>query len=140
MGKLDVQDSPTRIRPERLMPTDDLGRSCCQNPNCTHYGRRGAGNLSACGHFAKAHHRLLYCNACKVRFSEFKGTPLFNANLPHDKVLAILQHLDDGCGGRQTARLVGVNKEHRPTEGGRVETEVVRRHPRIPRNGAGAFR
>jgi transposase-like protein len=93
------------------MPTDDLDRFCCQNPDCTHYGRRGAGNLSVCGHFAKAHHRLLYCNACKARFSEFKGTPLFNSKLPHDKVTAILQHLADGCGVRQTARLVGVNKD-----------------------------
>jgi hypothetical protein len=31
--------------------------------------------------------------------------------LPHDKVLAILQHLAEGCGVRQTARLVGVNKD-----------------------------
>jgi transposase-like protein len=93
------------------MPTDDLGGFCCQNPDCTHYGCRGTGNLSVCGHFAKAHHRLLYCSACKARFSEFKGTPLFNSKLPHDKVLAILQHLADGCGTRQTARLVGVNKD-----------------------------
>ena len=78
---------------------------------CPHHGRRGAGNLSVCGHYGKAHHRLLYCNTCKARFSEFKGTPLFNSKLPHDKVLAILEHLADGCGVRQTARLVGVNKD-----------------------------
>jgi LacI family transcriptional regulator len=54
---------------------------------------------------------LLYCRACKARFSEFKGTPLFNSKLPHDKVLAVLGHLADGCGVRQTARLVGVNKD-----------------------------
>ena len=75
------------------------------------YGQRGGGNLSVCGHFGKADHRLLYCNACKARFSEFKGTPFFNAKLPHDKVLAILEHLAEGCGVRQTARLVGVNKD-----------------------------
>jgi hypothetical protein len=59
------------------MPTDDLARFCCHNPDCPQYGRRGAGNLSVCGHFGKAGHRLLYCNACKTRFSELKGTPLF---------------------------------------------------------------
>jgi hypothetical protein len=90
------------------MPTDDLDRFCCHNPDCTHSGRRGAGNLSVCGRFAKAHHRLLYCQA---RFSEFKGTPLVNAKPPHDPVLAILPHLAAGCGVRQTARLVGVNKD-----------------------------
>jgi hypothetical protein len=41
----------------------------------------------------------------------FKGTALFNSKLPHGKVLAILEHLAEGCGVRQTARLVGVNKD-----------------------------
>ena len=72
------------------MPRDDLDRFCCQNPDCPLHGQRGAGNLSVCGHYGKAHHRLLYCSACKARFSEFKGTPLFNSKLPHEKVLAIL--------------------------------------------------
>jgi LacI family transcriptional regulator len=93
------------------MPPDDLSRFCCQNPDCPHHGRRDAGNLSVCGHFGTAHHRLLYCKTCRARFSEFKGTPLFNAKLPHDTVRAILQHLADGCGIRQTARLAGVNKD-----------------------------
>ncbi|MBX6314227.1 MAG: helix-turn-helix domain-containing protein [Isosphaeraceae bacterium] len=51
---------------------------------------------------------MLYC---KARFSEFKGTPFFNSQLPHGKVLAVLQHLADGRGVRQTARLVGVNQD-----------------------------
>jgi hypothetical protein len=93
------------------MPTDDLSRFCCQNPDCPRYGERGGGNLSACDRFAQANHRLLYCSASKARFSEFKGTPLFNSKLPHDEVLAILEHLAEGCGVRQTARLVGVNKD-----------------------------
>ncbi len=61
--------------------------------------------------FGKHHHRLLDCNACKARSSEFKGTPLFNSKPPHGKVLAILEHRAEGCGVRQTARLVGVNKD-----------------------------
>jgi LacI family transcriptional regulator len=93
------------------MPTDDLSSFCCQNPDCPRHGERDAGNLSVCDRFAKANHRLLYCNACRARFSEFKGTPLFNSKLPHDKVLAVLEHLAEGCGVRQTARLVGVNKD-----------------------------
>jgi len=93
------------------MPTDDLARFCCQNTDCPQHGQRGRGNLSVCSHFGKGRHRLLYCKACKARFSEFKGTPLFNSKLPHDKVLAILEHLAEGCGVRQTARLVGVNKD-----------------------------
>lgn len=90
---------------------DVLTGYCCQNSKCSHYGQRGVGNLTVCGHFGKAQHRLLYCNVCRARFSEFKGTPFFNSKLPHDKVLAVLEHLAEGCGVRQTARLVGVNKD-----------------------------
>ncbi len=93
------------------MPTDDLATGCCLNPACGSYGRRGEGNLLVVDHFGKAHHRLLYCRTCKARFSEFKGTPFFKSKLPHDKILAVLEHLADGCGVRQTARLVGVNKD-----------------------------
>jgi len=93
------------------MSADDLAHFCCHNPRCSRFGERDAGNLSVCGRFGKARHRLLYCNACKGRSSEFKGTALFNSRLPHFKVLAILEHLADGCGVRQTARLVGVNKD-----------------------------
>ena len=93
------------------MPTDDLSRFCCQNPDCDSHGRRGGDNLLVIDHFGKARHRLLYCRACKARSSEFKGTPFFNSKLPHDKVLVVLEHLAEGCGVRQTARLVGVNKD-----------------------------
>jgi hypothetical protein len=93
------------------MSTDDLARYCCQNRDCDAYGRRGGDNILVIDHFGKARHRLLYCRACKARFSEFKGTPFFNSKLAHDKVLAVLEHLAEGCGVRQTARLVGVNKD-----------------------------
>jgi hypothetical protein len=93
------------------MPTDDLAQFCCQNPDCDLHGRRGEDNLLVIDHFGKSSHRLLSCRVCKDRFSEFKGTPFFNSKLPHDKVLAVLEHLAEGCGVRPTARLVGVNKD-----------------------------
>jgi len=93
------------------MPTEDLSRFCCLNPDCHLHRQRNAGNLLVVDRFGKAQHRLLYCRTCKDRFSEFKGTPLFKSRLPHEKVLAILEHLAEGCGIRQTARLVGVNKD-----------------------------
>ena len=90
---------------------DDLSRFCCQNTACPDHGRRGAGNLTACMRYGRdGQRRLLYCRTCKARFSERKGTPLFDARLPQDKLLAVLAHLADGCGARQTARLVGVSK------------------------------
>jgi LacI family transcriptional regulator len=91
---------------------DDLARFCCQNPDCSRYGQRNAGNLSVCARYGKQNHiRLLYCNACKDRFSERKGTPLFHSHLPTDKALAVLDHLDEGCGIRPTGRLVGVHRD-----------------------------
>ena len=90
---------------------DDLSAFCCQNPDCPACGLREQGNLTVCGRYGPQKRRLLYCRRCKARFSELKGTPLFDAHLPRDKVLAILGHLADGCGIRQTARLVGVSKD-----------------------------
>jgi transposase-like protein len=54
---------------------------------------------------------LLYCRSCKYRFSERKSTPLFDSRLPRDKLLTVLEHLADGCGARQTARLTGVDND-----------------------------
>jgi transposase-like protein len=89
--------------------TDDLSLFCCQNPDCTDYGQRGKGNLTVPMRYGSGR-RLLRCKTCKARFSERKGTPLFDSHLSEDKVVAVLQHIADGCGVRQTGRLVGVNK------------------------------
>ncbi|HMB05451.1 MAG TPA: hypothetical protein VKP69_17155 [Isosphaeraceae bacterium] len=91
---------------------DDLTRFCCQKPDCSLYGRRNAGNLSVCARYGKHNHiRLLYCNACKSRLSERKGTPLFHSHLPEEKARSVLQHLGEGCGVRQTGRLVHVHRD-----------------------------
>jgi LacI family transcriptional regulator len=90
---------------------DDLAMFSCQNPSCSDYGRPGAGNLSVCARYGKQQRRLLYCKTCKARFSERKGTAMFDSRLPEDKAEAILQLLAAGHGIRETARLVGVSKD-----------------------------
>ena len=91
---------------------DDLARFCCQNARCTDYGKRGAGNLAVRMRYGTDKRlRLLYCRTCHARFSERKGTPLFQARLPEAKVEAVLAHIAEGCGVRKTGRLVGVNRE-----------------------------
>ena len=91
---------------------DDLSRFCCHNPDRPLSGRRAQGNLIVCARYGAAgQHRLLDCRACTYRFSQHERTPPFNGRLPHDQPLAVLSHLADGCGVRQTARLVGVNKD-----------------------------
>ena len=91
---------------------DDLSRFGCQNAACAAYGKRGVGNLTVCMRYGKDKRlRLLYCRTCHARFSERKGTPLFQARLPAAQVEAVLAHIAEGCGVRKTGRLVGVNRE-----------------------------
>jgi transposase-like protein len=86
---------------------DDLARFCCQNLDCPLHGRRDAGNLSVCDRYGKHQQiRLLYCKACKSRFSERKGTSLFHSCLPQEKAISVLEHLVEGNGIRQTERRV----------------------------------
>ena len=91
---------------------DDLSAFCCLNPECPNYGKRGLGNLSVTAHYGPENkRRVLRCMTCKARFSERKGTPLFDTRLPEEKVVAILSHLAEGCGVRKTSRLVEVSKD-----------------------------
>jgi transposase-like protein len=94
---------------QRRQGPDDLSAFCCQNPRCADYGQRGKGNLTVPMRYGSQQRRLLRCKTCKARFSERKGTPLFGAQLPEDKAVAVLQHIAEGVGVRKTARLVGVN-------------------------------
>ena len=91
----------------------DLSVSCCLNPECPDHGVRGGENLSVSGHYGKAIPpiRSLRCRPCGVRFSERKGTPLFRSHLTREKAVAVLEHVADGCGVRQTERLVGVHRD-----------------------------
>lgn len=91
---------------------DDLAPFCCLNSRCPDFGRRGAGNLTITGRLGKdRQYRLLYCRSCRARFSERKGTPLYRAHLPEDKVASILEHVAEGCGVLKTARLVKVHPD-----------------------------
>jgi len=90
---------------------DDLSSFCCQNATCPDYGKRGLGNLTVPARYGPHQRRLLRCRTCKARFSERKGTPLFDTRLPADQATAVLQHLAEGCGVPQTSRLVGVDKD-----------------------------
>ena len=86
----------------------NLSRFCCQNPKCSDYGKRGAGNLSANKPYGKGKmQRLLYCRTCKRWFSARKGTVFLGCRLPDKKMVEILGHLAEGCGVRKTARLTG---------------------------------
>jgi hypothetical protein len=115
---------------------DDLSRFCCQNSECLDYGKRGGENLSVCDRYGlNKQRRMLRCRTCKARFSERKGTPLFGATLPEEKIYSLLEHIDEGCGIRETGRLVasiGHGDALQPIGG--------RPRPRGPRRTRGLFR
>jgi LacI family transcriptional regulator len=91
---------------------DDLSRFCCQNSHCPDHGRRGGQNLSVCGRYGQGDRfRLLYCRTCKTRFSERKGTPLFNCRLSDEQARAVPAHVAEGGGVRGTSRLLGVHRD-----------------------------
>ena len=85
---------------------EDLHLFCCLDPDCPEYGQRGAGKVAVRARYGPHDRRLLYCKTCKRRFSERKGT----ARLDESVARSVLAHLRDGCGVRQTERLVGVNR------------------------------
>jgi len=85
----------------------DLSSFCCQNSQCTHYGKRNLNNLSVSYRYGKNKQiRLLRCCICKDRFSENKGTPYSNSRLPKEGVTNIMDHLRERNGIRRTGRLV----------------------------------
>jgi len=90
---------------------DDVRRFCCLDPACPDHGKRNHGNLTVPMRYGPDQRRLLRCSTCKARFSERKGTPLFDARLPADKAVSVLAHVAEGVGTRKTARLVGVHRD-----------------------------
>jgi transposase-like protein len=91
---------------------DDLGPFCCQNTDCPDHGKRGHGNLTVTSRYGPSKaRRMLRCSTCKARFSERKGTPLFDARLPPEKVTTVLAHVAEGIGTRKTARLTKVHPD-----------------------------
>ena len=65
---------------------DELDLFCCQNSDCADYGLRRKGNLRICFHYGPGkQRRMLACRTCQSRFSERKGTALFDSRLPHEQ-------------------------------------------------------
>lgn len=67
----------------------------CDNPNCSHYGQVGAGNL-----FNNSRpHGQIYCNKCDSKpFSVRRGTMFFGLRTPMDKIISVLGLLASGVG------------------------------------------
>jgi transposase-like protein len=97
------------MHPKPPYKTDDLHTFCCQNPECPDYGKRNHKNLTVCATYGAHDYRLIRCRTCKSRFSERKGTVLFNCKIDSEKAISILEHLSEGCGLRKTSRLTRIS-------------------------------
>lgn len=86
----------------------DVSDLCCVNSQCPDYDKRGVGNLLCRKLYGQPRRRFVRCRSCRREFSERKGTALFGVHLSTAKAMSVLEHLADGCGVRQTARLTGV--------------------------------
>lgn len=89
-------------------PLEEL---CCVNSSCPDKGKTNNGNLSIRNGKGSGRWRILRCSACKVEFSERKGTALWGTRMSPEKAENIAFHLQEGCGIRKTARLVGASTD-----------------------------
>jgi transposase-like protein len=91
-------------------PTGSLAGFACPNPECSLFNRFGAGNLSVVERIGKSKDiRRLYCNHCKRRFTERRGTLLGGAKLPEETVVRIVKCLGHGCSVAATADICEVD-------------------------------
>jgi transposase-like protein len=97
--------------PRVVTVMDDLAAFCCQNDGCPDFGQRGLDNLTVTARYGPDRRRMLRCRTCTARFSERKGTPLFDSRLPAATAVSVLAHIAEGVGVRKTSRLVGVHRD-----------------------------
>ena len=93
------------------MERPDLATLACVNSECHCFVDRALANLSIRKVYGHDGIRLLRCHTCGEEFSERRGTALFNTKLPEAKAEDVIDHLDEGCSVRATARLMKVAKE-----------------------------
>src|SRR4029453_4419502 len=105
-----LRQQPTVLK-ENPMKRPDLVTLACVNPECHLFRRPGEANLTVRKVYGHDRLRLLRCRSCGEEFSERRGTALFNTKLPESTAEDVINHLDEGCSGRATARLVKVAKE-----------------------------
>lgn len=83
----------------------------CPNRKCALHGIKDAGNLIVAARYGTDSIRLVRCRTCRDRFSERRGTPLFDIRIPKDDIISVVRHLAEGTGVRQTGRLTEVSRD-----------------------------
>ena len=91
-------------------PAGSLAGFACPNPECSHFNRFDAANLSVVEWTGKNKEFCrLYCSACKRRFTERQGTLLRYSKLPEETVVRIVKCPGHGCSVEATADICEVD-------------------------------
>jgi transposase-like protein len=91
-------------------PAGSLAAFACPNPDCSHFNRFDAGNLSVVEWTGKNRDiRRLYCDQCRRRFTERQGTLRRYSKLPEATVVRIVKCLGHGCSVEATADICDVD-------------------------------
>ena len=93
------------------MNRPSLDTLTCVNAECHLFRQPGQGHLGIRKVYGDERIRRLRCRRCGAEFSERRGTALFTTKRSEEKAEAVIPHLDEGGGGRSTARVVQVSKE-----------------------------
>ena len=103
---------------------DDLSRFCCLNSDCPDHGKRGAGNLTV-DQPLRPRQGPTACSAAapaRPASPSARGRPCSTPSCPPEKAVSVLEHIAEGCGVRQTGRLVREPRHRRPATAGRPAT------------------
>jgi transposase-like protein len=92
------------------MERPDLAIFSCVNAECQQFHRRGQDHLVIRKVSGHDRIRLWRCRTCGEEFSERRGTAFFNTKIAEEKAVDVINHLDEGCSVRATARLAKVAK------------------------------
>jgi transposase-like protein len=101
---------PSTTRTHHDKPAGSLASFACPNPDCSHFNRFDAANLSVVERTGKNRDiRRLYCSACKRRFTERQGTLMRDTKIPDETVVRIVKCLTHGCSVEATADICDVD-------------------------------
>jgi len=97
---------------------DELSHFCRLNSRCPEHGKRGPGNPTVTsGYGPGKQQRMPKCRICKARFSERKGTPLFDSRIAPEKGESILEQIAEGLPRTSFAAIPGRNGRLRAAPG-----------------------
>jgi hypothetical protein len=82
----------------------DINSLCCMHDECKYFQAKGKGNLTIRKIYGDDRIRYLRCSHCGCAFSEWRGSALFNTKIREAKATSVIDHLDEGCGFKATAR------------------------------------